>query len=136
MPGREYSAVLSTDTDTDTGKSVEAAIARAIAAVNVVMGPTNERRFAPIGEAKPGESVTVTGRDYEEMAECVTSELARCGYLSPSFDPTVVVARIMQARRMTLNSRWQTYEPQAIPAHIFETLLKGGMLAEQVVATV
>ncbi len=120
----------------DTGESVEAAIARAIAPVIVLMGSASERRFAPIGEAKPGECVTITGRDYEEMAECVSSELSRCGYLSPSFDPSAVVGRIMGARHMKLNSKWQINDPQAVPAEIFQTLLQSGMLIERVSATV
>ena len=116
--------------------SVEAAIGRAIAPVNVRVGPDNEMRFAPIGMAKPDERVTVTGRDYEEMAECVCAELVRCGYLAPSADQNVVVGRIMRARKMKLSSKWQIYNPQAIILpEIFETLLQAGMLIEHMSAS-
>jgi hypothetical protein len=114
----------------DMRESVTAAIWQAINPVNVRIGPPAEMRFAPIGEARAGESVIVTGRDYEEMAESICSELAHCGYLAPSFDRNAVVGRIMRARQMKLNSKWQTYDPRAIPGEIFATLLQAEMLIE------
>lgn len=117
--------------EADKRQNVEAAIWRAVAAVNVHIGSAPDARFAPIGEAKPDERVTISGRDYEEMAESVCCELARCGLLAASTDQNVAVGRIMRARRMKLNSKWQIHDPQAIlPAEIFVTLMQAGMLIE------
>ncbi len=120
--------------DPNVREAVETAITQAIAPVNVRMGLGPELRFAPISEAKLGEAVTVSARDYEEMAERACSELGRCGHLVSSVDENVVVGKIMRARRMKLNSRWQTYDVKTIPEGIFAALHEAGVLVNVVSA--